>query len=42
LGGGVERKVAKCELHPLIHTIPSGNSAQNLIAWSQDEKCGLE
>jgi hypothetical protein len=35
-------EVAKCELHPWIHAIPSGNSAQNLVAWSQDEKCGLK
>ena len=28
-------------LHPLIHTIPLANSAQNLVAWSQEEKCGL-
>jgi hypothetical protein len=41
-GGGVKREIAKCGLHPLIHTIPSGNSAQNLVAWSQDEKCGLK
>jgi hypothetical protein len=35
-------EVAKSELRPWIHTIPSGNSAQNLVAWSQDEKCGLK
>jgi len=28
-------------LHPFIHTIPLANSAQNLLAWSQEEKCGL-
>ena len=29
-------------LHPLIHTFPSGNSAQNLVACSQTEKWGLK
>ena len=33
---------AKWRLHPSIHTIASGNSAQNLVAWSKKEKCGLK
>ena len=27
---GVKREVARCELHPLIYTFPSGNSAQDV------------
>ena len=38
----LQKKRVKWRLHPLIHTFPSGNSAQNLVAWSQDEKCGLK
>jgi hypothetical protein len=37
-----ERVGADCGLHPLIHTFPSWNSAQNLVAWSQEGKCGLK
>ena len=29
-------------LHPLIHTFPSRNPAQNLVAWSQKVQCGLK
>jgi len=36
------RPVRNCRLHPLIHTIASRNSAQNLVAWSQRVKCGLK
>ena len=37
----LDRSRQKFTLHPLIHTFPSGNSAQNLVAWSQEEKCGV-
>jgi len=32
----------KFTLHPLIHTMPPGTSAQNVVAWSLDEECGLK
>ena len=50
-----------CELHPLIHTFPTRNFAQDvenkkaepktphflslnqgMVAWAQEEKCGLK
>jgi len=59
--GGANREVAKCELHPLIHTrlefAPVQNVGkkkaesktphllnlnQDIVAWSQEEKCGLK
>ncbi len=60
-GRVVKKEGAEWRLHPLIHTFPFGNSAQDvekkkaeprtphflslnqdIVAWSQEEKCGLK
>jgi hypothetical protein len=40
--GWVRKESAECRLHPLIHTLLLVSLAQSIVAWPQEQKCGLK